>query len=124
MEQVWHNGAFGSSSKGMLAFQDISLQVHSRIKLVTRLACFDVHDFDSRVYAYESDMAYSYSVPAFQNRGFRIYLLMRYKMNKNLHICFRFAHSSYDNAESTGSGQDKINSNNITDTGIQCIWKL
>jgi len=123
-EQVWFHREYGKTTRGMLMMQDLHVQVHKRIKLITRLMVFDAEDYDSRVYAFENDMLYSYSVPAFQNRGLRFYLLTKYKMNKYLYLCFRFARTSYENSKTIGSGQDKIESNKATDISIQLQWTL
>lgn len=123
-EYVWHKGTLSSTSSGLLMYQDIQFRFRKKVRLILRYAVFDVETYDSRIYAYENDMTYSFSVPLFQDKGSRTYLLVKYKMNKNLHICFRFARTSYENADITGSGVDRIDSNRITDTGIQFIWKL
>ncbi len=124
IEHVWYQRQFGKTLNGMLMLQDLQVQVFKNVKLLSRLMFFDVEDYNSRVYAFENDVMYSFSVPAFQNRGTRFYLLVKYKMNKNIHLCFRFARTSYENTESSGSGQDKINSNKTTDTSIQLLWAL
>ncbi len=124
LEQVWHQRQFGETTHGMLIFQDLQVQVHKKVKLLARLMVFDVEDYNSRVFAFENDVMYSFSVPAFQDRGTRFYILCKYKMNKNIYLCFRFARSSYENIQGTGSGQDRINSNRTTDTKVQLLWTL
>jgi hypothetical protein len=124
IEHVWHHRQFGKTTSGMLILQDVQVQVNKKLKLLSRLMFFDVEDFNSRVYAFENDVMYTYTVPAFQHRGIRFYILLKYKMTKNIHLCFRFARTSMENAGSSGSGPEKINGNTLSDTRIQFLWNL
>jgi hypothetical protein len=40
---------------------------------VLRLQYFETDSYNSRIYAYENDVLYSYSIPAFYDKGFRYY---------------------------------------------------
>lgn len=113
---------FGVLSKGVLMYQDLQLQLGKAIKINARYMIFDTDDFDSRIYAFESDVPYSYAVPAFQGKGCRYYVMLKYKVNKKFQLWFRFARSSYDGVLSTGSGYDKIDGHNVSDGKIELIW--
>ncbi|NOR87978.1 MAG: hypothetical protein GQ527_10245, partial [Bacteroidales bacterium] len=78
--------------KGFLIYQDIVYK--SKNKLLTlhaRFALFDVEDYDSRIYAYENDLLYVFSIPAYYNRGIRVYGLMSYKINGSLQFWLKIA---------------------------------
>jgi hypothetical protein len=56
-----------------------------------RLQYFEADSYDSRVYAYENDVMYQFSIPAFYGQGYRGYINGRLKMGKNWNIWIRYA---------------------------------
>jgi hypothetical protein len=96
-------------SKGFLIYQDVIYKpVGVPIQFSTRLALFDTYDYNSRIYAYENDLLYNFSVPALYNRGTRFYLNVRYTGIRNLSIEGRYSITSYSNVETIGSGLEEI----------------
>src|SRR5690606_33466898 len=43
-----------------------------RLRLSSRIGIFDCDDYDNRQYAYEKDLLYAFSIPAFYNKGTRV----------------------------------------------------
>lgn len=109
----------GKTTNGFLIFQDFNVQVSPKIKLIGRYQYFDTEDFNSRVYAFEKDVLYTFSVPAFQNRGTRFYLMSKIKLNKFTALWLRYSITSYENAEKIGSSFDEINNNKIQNISAQ-----
>ncbi|MDO8992095.1 MAG: helix-hairpin-helix domain-containing protein, partial [Daejeonella sp.] len=57
---------------GFLSFQDIIYDpMGSKISGNIRFAIFETSGFNTRIYSYENDVLYSYSVPAYQGKGVR-----------------------------------------------------
>ncbi|MFN2439788.1 MAG: hypothetical protein ABR503_11365, partial [Chitinophagaceae bacterium] len=77
-----------------------------------------------RIYAYESDVLYSYSIPAFQDKGFRYYLNMNYDVSKKLTFWLRFAQTIYRDEEKIGSGLNEIQGNKRSEIKIQLRYIL
>ena len=51
---------------GFLAYQDLVFRkLGSPLQLTGRICLFDTDDYDARIYAYENDVLYSFSVPAY-----------------------------------------------------------
>ncbi|TVR77047.1 MAG: helix-hairpin-helix domain-containing protein [Chitinophagaceae bacterium] len=97
---------------GFLIYQDIRYaSLGFPLRVTARFALFDTESFDSRIYAYENDVLYGYSIPAFQNRGTRYYLLLRYTVIRNVDLWLRFAQTYYTNRETIGSGLEEIDGN-------------
>ena len=93
-----------------MIYQDVIYKpVGLPIQFSTRLALFDTYDYNSRIYAYENDLLYNFSVPALYNRGTRFYLNVRYTGIRNLSIEGRYAITDYSNVETIGSGLEEIN---------------
>jgi hypothetical protein len=82
----------GSSEvqRGFSAFSDVFYNPQrSYIDLSLRLHVFETDSYDSRVYAFENDLLYSNSIPAFSGHGFRWYLLSRLDLSKIKYIKFK-----------------------------------
>ena len=83
---------------------------------------FDISDYDARLYAYESDLMYEYSVPLFNGRGVRSYLICRYEISSRLSFAVKYALSYYPEQESVGSGYDAIAGNKKQEVKVQLRW--
>lgn len=95
---------------GVIASQDVGCSISpAHLRLDFRYLMFDVQDYDNRIYAYESDVLYAFTVPAFYGRGCRCYANIRYQLNKTVSFWVKFAQTIYaDDREFVGSGDEKI----------------
>lgn len=74
-----------SKERGVLVFQDFLFKPTGKpYELSARLACFSTDGYNSRLYAYENDLLYSFSVPALYGNGFRAYLNFQHKLKNKL----------------------------------------
>jgi hypothetical protein len=64
-------------TRGYAIMQDVQVDT-GKLKVSTRFALFDTEDYDNRQYAYEKDVLYAFSLPAYNGRGTRQYLLLQY----------------------------------------------
>ena len=113
------------NSKGFMAFQDLILKPKNIPMSATfRYAIFDTDNYDSRIYAYENDLLYEFSIPSYFNRGFRTYLNLRYRINRNLTAEARISRTYLNNEDSIGSALDEINGNKRTDVKAQLRFKF
>ena len=95
--------------QGFIIYQDITYKALSfPVSFSARLAYFDTETYNARIYAYESDVLYGYSFPAYFNRGMRAYLVVRYSINRNIDAWFRVANLFWSNREEIGSGLETI----------------
>ncbi len=82
---------------GLLLYQDLIFHpLNSPISLGLRYAIFDTDDYDTRIYAYENDVLFSYSIPAMQGRGERMYINLRYRISRMIDLWIRYAISKYE----------------------------
>lgn len=82
----------GIQPAGFLIFMDgIYQPLQHPVSASCRLQYFETSGYDSRIYAYENDLPYAYSVPAFYGNGIRYYLNFNYDLLKNLKIGLRWA---------------------------------
>jgi len=96
----------------------------SPVSFTLRLAIYDTESWKSRIYSYEHDLLYSFSVPSYFGQCFRTYLNMRYNVNRHLDIWAKIANSYYPNVETIGSGRNEIEGKNKTDLRIQVRLKF
>ena len=73
-----------------------------------RLQYFETDGYNSRIYAYENDVLFYYSIPAFFNKGFRYYFNFNYDLNAKISFWLKWSQTLYKNVESIGSGLDEI----------------
>lgn len=110
---------------GFLTYQDIIYDpMSSKISGNIRFAIFDTEGFNSRIYAYENDVLYGYSVPGYQGRGLRCYLNGRYTISRGLDLWLRYAVLSYTDQQTIGSGSDKIDGNKRSDVKFQLRYQF
>ncbi len=109
-----------TASKGYLVFQDVTWKkMGSPLSLSARYALFDTDDYDSRIYAYESDVLYAYSIPAYYYRGSRTYVVAKYNIKRGIDVWLRMAQTYYYNRTTIGSGLDEIQGRAKTEVKAQ-----
>ncbi len=91
--------------EGYVALQDVIFKPMSMpLSFSVRYALFSTDGYNPRVYAYENDMLYSFSIPAYFNKGSRGYINLEYNLGRNIDIWVRYARFFYTNQTTSGSG--------------------
>lgn len=111
---------------GVAFAQDI---VYKKMKFpftfTLRYAVFDTKSYDSRVYIYENDVLYGYSVPALYNKGQRAYFIINWDVTRKFEIWVRVAQTIYDNQNIQSEGSlNQIDSNHKTELKLQARLKF
>lgn len=116
----------GVDETGVALAQDIIYKkMKSPFSVSIRYAIFDTKSYNSRLYIYENDLLYSYSVPALYFKGQRAYLLINWDVTKKLEIWIKFSQSLYDNQSILQLGSlNQINSNHKTELKLQVRCKF
>ena len=124
-EYAHYRNEDGSNEHGYFLCQDIAYKPENRpYSLSFRYAIFDAKDYNTRIYAYESDVLYSFSVPALYGKGMRLYLLGKVKLFNALTLYARIGRTIYSDRDEIGSGLTLIEGNHKTDLRIEAIWKM
>ena len=87
-----------------------------------RLQYFETDGYNSRLYAFESDVLYGYSIPVFYDKGYRYYFNVNYDFSKHLSTWARLAQTYYPDKNTIGSGLDLIKGHTKTEFTFQVIW--
>jgi len=124
IETVFYKKA-GFIEKGFLIYQDVIYRPDNfPVSASLRYALFSTDGWDSRIYTYENDVLYAFSVPAYYDKGQRIYLMLKLDAFKNLDLWLRIARTFFRDKTNIGSGPDQINSNHKTEIKLQAKIKL
>lgn len=95
-----------TSEKGILVCQDIAFRALKKpIAINGRLAYFSTDSYNSRIYAYENDLLYSFSVPALYGTGIRAYFNFQQKFGSNFTFWLKCA-STHRVAHNNNEGTD------------------
>lgn len=107
--------AFGDEARtyGWTVATDFSASFfRKRLHLDFRYAYFRAVDYDNRVYLYEKDLLYVFSIPSCYGIGHRICANLRWQPCSSLSFYAKYGASIYaDGRETIGSGLEKIDGN-------------
>jgi hypothetical protein len=109
------------ASWGVAAGQEI-VWSQKKIPLTVSLQStwFRTDDYNSRIYTYERNVLYAFSVPSFYGKGVRTVVNVNYTLKNRLTVWLRFANTSYlDNREEIGTGLEKITGKTKSDISLQ-----
>lgn len=124
-EMLWYDKRRDDTEKGFLIHVDV---LYSALMKPyggnIRLQYFETDGYNSRIYAYENDVLYSFSIPVFYGKGYRYYINMNYNFNKNITIWAKIAQYVYPNVKSIGSSLDIIHGNHKFEAKLQLLYKF
>ena len=89
-----------------------------------RAAWFRTDSYQSRIYAYENNVLYGYSFPAFMGKGFRTYLNLNWKPLKHLTCYLKTGFVIYPGRDSISSGVTKVEGNRLYDLTVQLRFAI
>jgi hypothetical protein len=119
------NPEMQDGEKGFLMAQDLKYKLPNiPLSFVLRYAMFDTDGWNSRLYVYESDVLYAFSIPAYYDKGCRYYLNIGYKMSAKIQCWFRIAQTYFFDKTTIGSGLSEITGNRQTDAKLQIQIKF
>lgn len=124
-EIVWFDKKGAAEEQGFLMFADLLYKpLMARVSGNMRLQYFETEGYNSRLYAFENDVLYSYSIPVFYDKGYRAYLNGSYDISKKITIWARWARFIYADRNVIGSGLDEIQGRYKTEVKFQMMYKF
>ncbi len=125
VELSWFDKKGDDAENGFLIFTDILYKpLLSSLSGNIRLQHFETNGYNSRLYAYENDVLYGYSIPVFFDKGYRYYFNIKYDMKKNIALWCRIAQTIYPDKNSLGTGLDMIKGNRKSELALQVLWSF
>lgn len=125
VELVWFDKKGVATEEGFLMYADVLYKpLMSRLSANMRLQYFETEGYNSRLYAYENDVLYSFSIPVFFDKGYRYYVNLNYDITKKLTVWAKWAQFIYPDKNIIGSGLDEIRSSHRTEVKLQMMYKF
>ncbi len=125
VELSWFDKRGDAAQNGFLIYTDVLYKpLLNPWSGNMRLQYFETDGYDSRLYAYENDVLYGYSIPVFYDKGYRYYINLNYDVNKKISVWARFAQTIYPEKTTIGSGLDAINGNLKSEFKLQAILRF
>ena len=125
LEVVRTSGETMDPEYGYVIGQDVSIKPQKvPLALSFRYAIFNTDSYDTRIYTYENDVSYGFSVPALEGTGIRFFILVSWKPLKFLEIWARYAQTLYTDRNVIGTGLETINVDLKSEIKIQAMFRL
>jgi hypothetical protein len=125
VEIVWFDQKGRAASDGFMLYTDLLYKpVMKPFSGNIRLMYFETDDYNSRLYAYENDVLYSFSIPVFYDKGYRYYVNLNYDIGKKLSFWAKWSQFIYADRKTIGSGLDEISGNVRTEVKLQALYKF
>jgi hypothetical protein len=110
---------------GFLFYQDaVWKRMGSRLSLNARYALFSTESWNTRIYAFESDVLYAFSIPAYSGVGSRIYMLAKWDLARGVDLWLRWGQWFYTDRQVISSGNNQIDGNSRNDFTAQLRWQF
>ncbi len=110
-----------SMYKGFLIYQDMLYKpLEFPLSFTTRIAFFDMDDYAARIYAYENDLLFNFSIPGYFGKGIRYYFNLRYQLSRNITVEARWDQTCFADRDFIGSGWEEIEGNKRSNIKLQC----
>ncbi len=88
------------------------------------VAYFHTDDYYSRIYSYEKNILYSFSMPSFYGKGIRMSLSFRWNILERLSLSAKIGHTYYLDRDVIGTEQEEIDGHNKTDIYVLLGYKF
>jgi hypothetical protein len=96
-------------SRGMLMSQDINYRFRQiPVTIWFRQCIFNTDDWNSRLYTYENDLLYSFSIPALSGKGSRTYLMAEWEIGDVAEFRIKYGLTSLIKNEIKPEEKDEI----------------
>ncbi len=93
------------AERGFLIYQDVIFKrIGSPVSLTLRYAMFDTDGYNSRIYAFESDLLYVFSILPYSGQGSRFYAMLNMDVTRKIDLWLRYGAWVYANTQSISSG--------------------
>jgi hypothetical protein len=100
------------ASRGYMIYQDVIYKPAGKsYSFSARYGLFDTDGFDTRIYTFENDILYEFSIPFYADRGTRYYINWRQDFGRHVMLQFRYSKTYFQNRTTISSGGQFIDDN-------------
>ena len=115
---------YKKKSFGWMLSQNVSVRMEKLFYAIMSFGYFDTDDYDSRVYAYERGMRYSFYSPAYYGNGVRAALFAVSDFSDKITVTAKVGVTKYFDRDKIGSGYQEIDGSSATDLELQLRLRL
>jgi hypothetical protein len=91
-----------SGSKGILLLQDLNYKFkYLPITVWLRYCVYNTDSWDSRLYTYENDLLYNFSIPALSGEGSRSYIMAKWEISNYFELRIKYGITSLNESASS-----------------------
>ena len=124
-ELVWFDKTGKAAEEGFMIYADLFYKpLRSSFSANMRLQYFETEGYNSRLYTYESDVLYYFSIPVLYDKGYRYYFNVNYDFSKKLSVWGKFSQTIYRDKTTVGSGLDEIKGNIRSEVRLELLYKF
>jgi hypothetical protein len=110
---------------GYLLSQNLAYKLPVKhFSLIILYALFDTDSYNERIYSYESDVQYSYSVPSCYGKGIRCMVMIDWAPSHWFDLSVKYGQTWYSDRNVIGTGLDQINGNTKSEIELQYRMKF
>jgi len=78
------------------------------VTLWTRFCIYNTDDWDSKIYLYENDLLYSFSIPALSGKGTRSYIMLKWDIGDLAELRVKYGLASLSGSGASQSQTDEL----------------
>jgi hypothetical protein len=110
---------------GYLVCQDLQIKL-SRLPITgtLRYALFDIPGYNQRIYIYEPEVLFGYSMPAYSGKGIRGCIVLKWKVTPFCDVWARSGVTYYSDRNEVGTGLDMRIGNTVTEITAQVMLRF
>jgi hypothetical protein len=112
-------------ANGYLLGQNLSYKFYGKhLAVIVIYNLFDTDSYNERIYSYENDVQYSYSIPTYYGKGIRFMGMLEWEAFSKVDISIRYSETWYYDRNIIGSGLDIIKGNTKSEVEMQLQLKF
>lgn len=117
LDLTGYNDGVNSTTFGYSGLQDVSYSFERiPLRMDLRLHFFDAKAYNNRLYTYERDVLYAFSVPMYYGLGSRYYINLKYDVTDRISLYLKLAQTVYaDQRETISNNNEAIKGDRKTD---------
>lgn len=120
LEYVTINRKSNAPEDGWIFTQDLLFKPKKLpLDVTLRYALFDTDSYDTRIYTFENNALYVFSIPAYYYQGSRAYALVRFSFLRHCDLWIRYGMYLYSNKTVISSGPEEIKGSKKSDITVQ-----
>lgn len=102
-----YSNSIKTENTGFIVSEELQLRGGRILQALTiKLSYFDVPGYDTRIYLYEPEVLYGYSVPAYEGDGGRLISVAKFSVSRFMNFWLRAGITWYNDRQTIGNGHD------------------